>query len=167
MLRVEAKGAARAAKDLRKAAERARNPEPALRGAGVELRSAVIDGFRRSEDPSTGKSWAPNSDTTVARKGSSKPLIGTARMRNSISSRVDASKHLVFIGTNVQYAPTHQFGAPEKKIPQRRFLPGNKAGQFFARSGSLAFAAIDRIRQRMLNYIVTGRATRDKTGAPK
>lgn len=165
MLRVDAKGATRAAKNIRGAAERARNPEPALRGAGVELRAAVIDGFRRSEDPATGKVWAPNSDRTIDRKGSSKPLIDTARLRNSVASRVQGN--LVFVGTNVPYAAPHQFGSPEQKIPQRRFLPGNAAGQFFARSGSLAAQAVERIRQRMVNYIVTGRATRDKTGAPR
>lgn len=166
MLRVDLKGAAQAAKDLRQAAERARNPAPVLRTAGVELRTAVMDGFRQSVDPATGKVWAPNAEKTAERKGSSKPLIDTARMRNSVSSRVDEPNRLVFVGTNVPYAATHQFGDPERKIPRRRFLPGNKAGQFFARPGSLAAAAITRIQQRLLNYITTGRAVRNKTGAP-
>jgi len=32
--------------------------------------------------------WAPNSPITIARKGSSKPLIDTAQLRKSINSRV-------------------------------------------------------------------------------
>ncbi len=58
--------------------------------------------FRRSSGPD-GAPWAP----LKHRVG--KPLRDTGRLRNSIT--FDANNESVAIGTNLIYAPTHQFGA--------------------------------------------------------
>lgn len=48
-----------------------------------------------------------------------KPLLDTGRLRNSITYQVIGDKK-VAIGTNVEYAATHQFG--RGRIPSRPFL---------------------------------------------
>lgn len=121
----------------------------ALAALGRVIVNRIKLGFRSSTDP-YGLPWlAP-----VLRKG--QPLLDTGRLRNSVSSRVIGQE--VEVGTNLIYAPIHQFGglitaknaprlvfpfggsaagtAPQgylsKKsvyIPQRRFFPINSAGQ--------------------------------------
>lgn len=121
----------------------------ALAALGRVIVNRIKLGFRAGTDP-YGLPWlAP-----VLRQG--QPLIDTGRLRASISSRVVGQE--VEVGTNLIYAPIHQFGglitaknapflvfpyggsaagsAPSgylrKKsvyIPQRRFFPINSAGQ--------------------------------------
>jgi phage gpG-like protein len=121
----------------------------ALARLGRVIVNRIKLGFRSGIDP-YGLPWlAP-----VLRKG--QPLVDTGRLRSSISSRVIGQE--VEVGTNLIYAPIHQFGglitaknapylvfpyggsaagsAPQgylrKKsvyIPQRRFFPINSAGQ--------------------------------------
>lgn len=50
-----------------------------LIGEGIVLNAFNTSGYGQ---------WAPNSPATIARKGSSMPLIDTAQLRKSISSRV-------------------------------------------------------------------------------
>jgi len=55
-------------------------------------------------------------------------LIDTGRLRASVSGKggADSVRKLedtrLEIGTNVKYAPVHQFGSPKKNIPARPFL---------------------------------------------
>lgn len=53
--------------------------ELAIIGEGIVLRAFGSSGFG---------SWAPNAPSTIASKGSSRPLIDTAQLRQSISSKV-------------------------------------------------------------------------------
>ena len=48
----------------------------------------------------------------------------TGRLRSSITSRFFDTPEglLVIIGTNVIYAATHEFGDPDRNIPERSFL---------------------------------------------
>lgn len=121
----------------------------ALAALGRVIVNRIKLGFRSGTDP-YGIPWKP----PVLRKG--QPLVDTGRLRSSISSRVIGQE--VEVGTNLIYAPIHQFGgtiraknapflvfpfggsaagsAPfgylRKKsvyIPQRRFFPINAAGQ--------------------------------------
>ncbi len=93
--------------------------------------------FRDNRDP-WGSSWARLKDSTIARrrKGSDKPLRDTGRLMNGITHRV-INDHEVEVGTNTEYASTHQFGArlgqygqtrrgtpiPWGDIPARSFMP--------------------------------------------
>lgn len=61
--------------------------------------------------------WTPSKR---AIKEHGKTLIDTGRLRNSFF--FDAERDRVTIGTNVEYAPTHHFGKPERHIPARPFL---------------------------------------------
>jgi phage gpG-like protein len=121
----------------------------ALAALGRVIVNRIRLGFRSSIDP-YGKPWA----APVLRQG--QPLIDTGRLRSSITSQVQGQE--VVVGTNLIYAPIHQFGglilpkkgkflvfprggsaAGEKPngkvfarkvyIPQRRFMPLNDVGQ--------------------------------------
>ena len=49
------------------------------------------------------------------------PLVKTGRLKNSISHAVDEEEPAVYIGTNVKYAPYHEFGT-SRGIVARHFL---------------------------------------------
>jgi phage virion morphogenesis protein len=95
---------------------------------GEALVSSTIQRFNEQRSPD-GQPWAPLAANTVAprkadytkrgrlrkpaeqRIKNRKILIQSARLRNSISSRASGTQ--VAVGTNVVYAPTHQFGAKQ------------------------------------------------------
>jgi len=74
---------------------------PLHRAIGSSFLSRINLGFRRGVDP-YGQSWAP-----VARAG--QPLRDTGRLQRSLTTQ--ASNSQAAVGTNVIYAPVHQFGA--------------------------------------------------------
>ncbi|AIY89894.1 phage virion morphogenesis protein [Geoglobus acetivorans] len=68
--------------------------------------------------------WPPLKPETIRRKKSSKPLIDTGRLRDSITHKVEGDKALIgiFARDVVIYAAVHEFGSPRKNIPERSFL---------------------------------------------
>jgi phage virion morphogenesis protein len=74
---------------------------PAMESIGALWLSRVHRGFDTGTSP-TGQPWKP----LVAREG--QPLRNTGRLRNSITS--SAGDDFLLMGTNVEYAPPHQFG---------------------------------------------------------
>lgn len=99
-------------------AEHVEDVRPALRSIGRSWLADVQLGFRSSRDP-YGNAWQP-----VKRGG--KPLLRSSILRNSYSFKVAADE--LTLGTNIQYAPTHQFGATigAKKHPYLRFKVGDR-----------------------------------------
>lgn len=111
--------------------------QPALQDIGEYLVVATRDRFRDGVAPD-GAPWAPNSPVTTARRGKGaagkRPLIGeTRQLSTRIVSRVTA--HTVEVGSPLEYAAVHQFGAgkgqfgrskrgpiPWGDIPARPFL---------------------------------------------
>ena len=75
---------------------------PALETMGRKLKTRIQLAFKAGEDP-YGKSWLP------LKLRSGQPLRDTGRLMGSIDYRSDATS--VTVGTNVCYAPVHQFGA--------------------------------------------------------
>ncbi len=74
--------------------------------------------FATATDPNGG-SWPPLKRPSKRRGGASaKPLRDTDRLMASITGQVQGNT--ASVGTNVSYAPFHQFGT--KYIPPRRFL---------------------------------------------
>jgi len=71
-------------------------------------RSLVIQNFNRQTDP-YGRKWKPVKLNTK-RKASTRALIDTGMLRNSIRSQV-INDYTVRIGSPLVYAPTHQYGA--------------------------------------------------------
>lgn len=102
---------------------------------GEHIASEVDLTFRDGADP-YGNQWdALSGLSTLKNRNGSKPLNDTGRLKSSITSNADS--HSVEIGTNVEYAPTHQFGAkkgsyakgvPWGDIPARPFLPTEEGG---------------------------------------
>ncbi len=96
--------------------------------------------FIKQEGP-TGKEWEPLAPETIARrlggKAASTPrgrlgVAGVGRgirilrdigtMAGSIVYNVDESGVEAGVPTTIPYAPTHQFGDPERNIPARPFI---------------------------------------------
>lgn len=131
--------------------------EPELRrvaaSIGEGLVSSTIQRFNDQRDPD-GKAWQPHASATVLGALSSKSftkfgtlrkpakrklesrkiLIQSARLRNSISSKVRGTT--VAVGTNLIYARVHQLGGRKGvdgglkvNIPRRSFLGINDADQ--------------------------------------
>jgi phage virion morphogenesis protein len=82
---------------------------PVFRGIGADIVADAALRFRDSRDP-YGVPWKPLAASTIRRrrKGSSKPLLDTGRLRNSVSYRLIGNG--VEVGSNVEYAAIHQFG---------------------------------------------------------
>ncbi|AKF08886.1 phage virion morphogenesis protein [Sandaracinus amylolyticus] len=146
-----------AIRTVRSAAERARDLSPILRVIAEDTKTLVDDSFDQSRSPS-GAPFAPLAPATKARrrKGSSKPLVDTGRLRNSVSA--SAAGNLLSVGTNVVYGATHQYGS--KRVPARPFLPfaGDPAAPVLEMSGPAGDhwrAVAEQIRE----YIITGRIT--------
>jgi len=105
----------------------------ALAALGRVIVNRVRLGFRSGLDP-YGMPWA----APILREG--QPLVDTGRLRSSISSAVQGNE--VVVGTNLIYAPIHQFGGvifPKKgkylAFPRRGSAAGAKAsGLILAKS---------------------------------
>jgi phage gpG-like protein len=78
----------------------------------------VKQGFEDEKDP-FGSPWAP------LKRRTGRILQDTARLKNSFNrpSATSSDAGGFRIGTNVQYAVHHQFGAPKAKLPKRMMLP--------------------------------------------
>jgi phage gpG-like protein len=60
---------------------------------------------------------------TIARKGSSKPLIDTGELIGQIDHRVSKNSVEVGVfGSRAKIARHHEFGAPRANIPERSFM---------------------------------------------
>lgn len=88
--------------------------------AAVNMHRLVMEGFDEERDP-YGIRWRPS---LRARLEGGHTLIKSGRLRQSFTWRADAKGAQV--GTNVVYAPTHQFG--RDGIAQRRMLPTTTGG---------------------------------------
>lgn len=101
--------------------------QPILSEVGETVRSNIDLGFRDGKSPD-GINWAALSPVTIARKGSSTPLINHGTLRNSITYVV--SGDFVDIGTNDVRATMLNFGGIKSQfphlwgdIPARPFMP--------------------------------------------
>ena len=75
---------------------------------------------------SGGSSWPEHAPSTVARYGPHPLLILTSAMYGSLTGygegHYEVVEPLSFTwGTNLPYAATHQYGDPERNIPQREY----------------------------------------------
>lgn len=95
-----------------------------------------------------------------------KPLVDTARLRNSISAR--AHKTGFAFGTNVVYAAAQHFGNPKNKvfgrargpIPARPFFPiASDGSRFELMTTGPAGRHWSNVRRMVATYIRTGRIT--------
>lgn len=118
----------------------AQDTRPAFQAIGRVITTRIKMGFRISRSPA-GAPWLP------LRSRIGQPLRDTGRLQRSIGYRAQANETV--IGTNLKYAPIHQFGGtirPRNKpflvfktrdgyvrarkvtIPARPFMPLDAAG---------------------------------------
>lgn len=109
------------------------SPSTMVRAAfGVQqaLVTEVRLGFRDQKSP-YGKPWAPLKQRRSRNKDNGKILRDTGRLANSITGGYSGSE--VRVGTNVEYAPYHQFGTNGRKVEERRYQPANAKGRFISK----------------------------------
>jgi len=95
----------KALKTLQMLAKRMDNLQPVMREIGEVVRESVMRNFREQRSPE-GAPWKPSLRALVQ---GGLTLVDTATLRNSINVR--ARRRSVTIGTPVEYAAVHQFGA--------------------------------------------------------
>lgn len=123
---------------LTRLAELGRDMTPVTRQLAGVLADAPERAFAGQRDPVTGNAWHPLSPVTIGRRakaGHDGPIL-QVRGQLAGSLHADYGPDHATVGTNVPYAPTHQFGAkkgafgttkrggpiPWGDIPARRFL---------------------------------------------
>lgn len=105
---------------------RAENYEQALKPEAALLHGVIMEGFRTSTSPA-GESWPDLADSTIENKGSSRPLVDTGLLRNSVFAAAKGGAVVFGVsGHAAVYAATHQFG--RDAIPDRPFLPLDETG---------------------------------------
>ncbi len=101
--------------------------------------------FRHQQSPD-GEPWEP----LKLRQG--RILSDTGRLRNSIHFEADDDQ--VVIGTNVKYAPVHQFGAVIKPVKKQVLaFPDGRGGTAFARQVTIPARPFIGIEERQINLI--------------
>ncbi|MBX9812229.1 MAG: phage virion morphogenesis protein [Burkholderiales bacterium] len=97
----------------------AEQPDAALNAIGRVLKTHIQLGFHTGTDP-YGQKWAP------LKTRSGQPLRDKGHLMGSIDYQVEGNS--VTIGTNMSYAPTHQFGATieAKNAKALRFIVEGK-----------------------------------------
>jgi len=97
-----------------------------LKKIGEYMVAQTEERFTEEQGPD-GKKWKPS---RRAERTGGQTLTDTSRMRRSIDYAVDEKAGVVEVGTNVKYAPSHQFGMSGKKtIPARPFLGFSKKNE--------------------------------------
>lgn len=123
---------------LTRLVELGRDMTPVTRQLAGVLADAPERAFAGQRDPVTGNAWHPLSPVTIGRRakaGHDGPIL-QVRGQLAGSLHADYGPDHAAVGTNVPYAPTHQFGVkkgafgttkrggpiPWGDIPARRFL---------------------------------------------
>ena len=112
--------------DIQGKCEKLKNMKSVMeRIAGDMVKESQMN-FRNGQSPS-GEKWKELSSltTSMRRKGSSKPLVDTGTLRRSIKERATSTQAIA--GTNLIYAPVHQFGGAIKPRNAKRL----KVGKYF------------------------------------
>lgn len=144
--------------------ERLGNLEPVLRKRAALLDGVVQTSFRQSKSP-LGEAWAALAPSTVERrrKGSSKPLVDTGQLRQSVT--IVAGKDRITFGVSgpaQTYGPVHQFGTSRAgrkrnvRIPRRAFLPIDTSGETSFATGA-AKRWFDGTAEAVVQYVLHGK----------
>jgi phage virion morphogenesis protein len=127
---------------------------PVMRVIAEDIKTLIDDSFDKSRSPD-GQAFAPLKPATVKKRrgGSSKPLVDTARLRNSIV--VTGSKKSVKFGTNVPYAGFHQLGT--SRVEPRPYMPVEASGDGFTfMTAGPAGETVEQIKAQIVRYLKTG-----------
>lgn len=107
------------------------NKTPLLRRIANTLQNTIEESFDKQTSP-FGEKWKDNAPSTKRKKRGNKILIKSGLLSQSFTSKITGNS--AQIGTNLKYAPIHQFGGKAGRnkrvnIPARPFLPMNKNGE--------------------------------------
>jgi phage virion morphogenesis protein len=93
---------------------------PALREIGEQVLESTQQRFTEMVSPA-GEAWDPLSPNTLAKKKRpDRILTETGTLADTLNYQLGANQ--VMIGSNLDYAATHQFGREADGIPARPFL---------------------------------------------
>lgn len=161
-------GAQQAQQLVQDIADRLRDMRPIMEVAAQDTKTLIDDSFATSTSPE-GAPWAPLSEATQTinpRRTGGKPLVDTARLRNSVTTQAGASGFS--FGTNVVYAGTHQFGRSSNRvfgkspgpIPARPFLPiTSVSGRTSLAPGGNAGRHWQQVKAMIAHWVQTGEVT--------
>ncbi len=126
---------------LKRLADSAANPKPALAAIGEDLYTMTRKTFGASTDP-WGRTWKPT------RRGN-RPLIGAGRFLSGPSLHYNVAGNTLTLGSSAIYAAIHQFGGKAGRgkkvtIPARPFLPFTAGGELAPQARAVV---IERIRE--------------------
>lgn len=106
-------------------------PRAPITQAGQVLQRLVRDRFADQSDP-WGRRWAPWAESTRrqrARQTSNTGILTrTFALFRSIDYRVTADDSVEVFTRGIDYASYHQFGVPNRRLPQRAFFPLRSEG---------------------------------------
>lgn len=113
-----------------KLADGIKNRRPLMNRIGVQLLNATMQSFK--EQGHEGAPWTALNPRTLARRrkgrgikrSRGRMLEDTGQLRRSFA--LEATNDSVRVGSNVVYAPVHEFGTGV--VPRRRMLPSLRAG---------------------------------------
>ncbi|WP_374981161.1 phage virion morphogenesis protein [Pseudomonas solani] len=95
--------------------------EPLLEGLGAEVESQTRRRIQNDKASPSGEPWEGWSDAYDETRHSGQSLLQSmGPLLNSISYQVQGDS--VLVGSPLIYAATHNFGNPDRGIPQREFL---------------------------------------------
>ena len=123
-INVQVQGLRTVADALHLKAEQLQNMRPFWKSVGEYVMARTIKDCFGKEQAPDGSKWKPLSPARVKQRmkrhksGNMRILQDTGELRRSV--RYEASGDSVVIGSNLEYAATHQFG--RGKIPARPFL---------------------------------------------
>jgi len=94
--------------------------EPAFREIGEYLLESTQQRFIDQQAPD-GEPWEPLSPKTLAKKKrQDRVLTETGTLADTLNYKIGANQ--LMLGSNLEYAATHQFGREADGIPARPFL---------------------------------------------
>ena len=124
-MKITTTGTQEVQRKFRKLIKKVKDKKTLFNRIGLQLLNEIATTFKT--ETHEGKRWAPVGEKTLGRRrghGGGKILQDTGTLRRSFEHKATNSN--VKIGTQVVYAPTHEFG--RGNIPARPMLPTKKRG---------------------------------------
>jgi phage virion morphogenesis protein len=110
-----------ASSKLQRAKAEVQNTKPLMNKAIIVLEQSQAKTFKLEGRPTWVKSKRASAQNGMT-------LQDTGKLRNSVTARGstgairEVQGNKLYFGTNIIYAPSHQFGYPKRGIPKRPFL---------------------------------------------
>lgn len=124
VINVQIEGLKELQKKLNNSANNLKQMQKFWHSVGEYMKKRTIKECFDKEQSPDGQKWKPLSKARhkqrIKKGANYKILTDTGELRRSVQYK--ASDNDVVIGSNLKYAPIHQFGSSKKNIPARPFL---------------------------------------------